>query len=71
MLINPGEQDKAPAGKPGAPLVLVLRAGILQLQHTMFHTADHVERHHRGLSREFIQGQGLDLILPSIPQGKS
>ncbi|MDD2904473.1 MAG: radical SAM protein [Syntrophales bacterium] len=52
------------------PLALELGADVLQFQHTMFNAPDNVERHNRWLSREFIQREGLDLILPSMPPGE-
>jgi len=52
------------------PLAQELGADILQLQHTMFNTADNIERHNRCLSPEFARCQGLNLVLPSIPEGE-
>ncbi|RJR40212.1 MAG: hypothetical protein C4567_11045 [Deltaproteobacteria bacterium] len=53
-----------------APLAQELGADILQMQHTIFNTAGNIERHNRWLSPEFARSQGLNLVLPSIPEGE-
>ena len=53
-----------------APLAQELGADILQFQHTMFNAPEQIERHNRWLSPDFARKQGLEMVLPSIPEGE-
>jgi MoaA/NifB/PqqE/SkfB family radical SAM enzyme len=46
-----------------------LKADFLQIQHTMFNSPELVDRHNRIFSTEYIERNGLRMVLPSIGQG--
>jgi MoaA/NifB/PqqE/SkfB family radical SAM enzyme len=52
------------------PLALDLGADLLQLQHTIFNSAANVTRHNRLVSPRWAQTHGLEVALPSIPEGE-
>lgn len=52
------------------PLALNLDADMLQIQNPMIDTPENVARHNARLSPEFVQTQGLEVVLPSILEGE-
>ena len=51
-------------------LGLDLGVDLVQIQHTIFDTAENVARHNRVFCEEFTKKRGLDVVHPSIPEGE-
>jgi radical SAM protein with 4Fe4S-binding SPASM domain len=52
------------------PLAVGLEADLLQFQHTIFSSQEHVASHNRVFSPEFTASRGITMVPPSIPSGE-
>lgn len=52
------------------PLVDGMEADFLQYQHTIFNSRENVDRHNRIFSADFTAEHGIDITVPSIPDGE-